>query len=198
VKWEISDIVEDKDCSGLSSISVKVNDIEIENQDFSQNKKDEVSVEFNTNILQSNDDGSIVIRIIAIDNTGNRDEKTHVIYRDLDRPELTVEYDNNTPDSVFNEFYKEDRILTLKIKEMNFDPSLINVMISKNGSFMNPNLQWQLVSGISGTINAVYQTKLMFNEDADYEIYVSGKDMLDFDLNNFYDKFVLDKTKPTL
>ena len=51
---------------------------------------------------------------------------------------------------------------------------------------------------IRDRINAVYQTKLMFNEDADYEIYVSGKDMLDFDLNNFYDKFVLDKTKPTL
>ena len=45
VKWEISDIVEDKDYSGLSSIRVEVNGIEIENQDLS--------------VLSSIDDGLI-------------------------------------------------------------------------------------------------------------------------------------------
>lgn len=84
----------------------------------------------------------------------------------------------------------------MNVKEINFDADLMDVIVSKNGNLERLKLQWQLVSGNEDTINAVYQTKIIFNEDADYEVYISGKDMMGFDLNKpFTNKFVLDKTK---
>ncbi len=201
ISYLVSDIDEVRDSSGLSSIDVEVNG-KIINElcyNLSKSKNDKIDVKFNTDILQSEDNGRIAIKIIAKDNAGNMSQIERVIYRDLDAPVLEAEYDNYNADNTFTDFYKENRVLTLKINEMNFDSELINVVVRKNGILDRLRLQWQLVSGNSGSINAVYQTKMIFNEDADYEVFVDGKDMMDFNINRSYsDKFVLDKTKPTI
>lgn len=201
MKISVSDILEDKDCSGLASIKVTVNNEEINAlaRDLTNEKYENTTIEFNTDILPNDNRGMIHIVVIVKDNAGNESTKERVLYRDLDQPILDVSYDNNTPDSTFKDFYKENRTLTLSVKEINFNAGLINVIMKKDNTPIKTNLSWQLISGEAGTNDAVYQTKLLISEDGDYEIYVDGYDMMNFKVDKpFADKFVLDKTKPTI
>ena len=201
ISYTISDISNGQDSSGLSTVDVEVNGKIISElcYDLSKKKRDKFAATFNTDFLQSEEDGKIAVKIIVKDNAGNISQIERVIYRDLDAPVLETKYDNYNADNTFTDFYKENRVLTLNVKEINFDADLMDVIVSKNGNLERLKLQWQLVSGNEDTINAVYQTKIIFNEDADYEVYISGKDMMGFDLNKpFTNKFVLDKTKPVL
>lgn len=202
LNYSVSDVVKDLDCSGLRSIKVEVNGKESSElgKFLSNVKTDEVKdIQFNTSMLESEQDGRIAIVVTAADNIGNTTTMERVLYRDLDRPTLTTSYDNNTPDQTFNEYYKENRILTLRVKEMNFDAELMNINLGKDGVKTRIYPDWNLVEGKVGTVDAVYQCQILFNEDVDYEILVDGKDKVDHILDSsFTDKFTVDKIKPTI
>ena len=202
LKYSVNDFVKNKDCSGLAQIKVEVNGYEIKDlgYDLSQSKNDSLNdILIYTKDLDSLNNGRIAIKITAKDNIGNTSVLERILYRDLDKPVFTYEYDNLHHDNQFTQYYKNNRTLTLTVKEMNFDADLVNVEMIQDKSKHQLKPQWKLISGTAGTIDAVYETSISFTKDADYQISIGGKDKVSHGFNTtLKDNFTIDKTKPTV
>ena len=134
------------------------------------------------------------ITIDAEDNSSNKFTTVSKEFSiDKTNPEISVSFDNNSPDSTYKDIYNTPRNATVQIKERNFDPS--KVIISPSYSHG----EWKLVSGEEGTDSAVYQTVISFASDGTYSFTVDCKDMCENAASQYKSpEFTIDLTSPEL
>lgn len=96
---------------------------------------------------------------------------------DTQKPVVSVAYDNNSAEN--GTFFKADRTATIKVTEHNFDPSKVNITVTKNGEsvtsytdYLHNSENWTA----STTEADVYKAKLTFAEDGLYTVELTVKD----------------------
>lgn len=158
-------------------------------------------IKIDSSINNSND---VLIEVYATDNASNRSIVTRKIKIDTTRPEITVDYDNNTFTN--GKYYAFDRTATITVKERNFDPNLFQVEI-KNKMGVAPRLSsWNFVEGSGNGDNRTYTATILYNVDGDFNFEITGKD----EANNIAKEvvfterssnpknFIIDKTRPEI
>lgn len=116
--------------SGLKTISYRVLNMGNETQsgvlyqfDKTAPKQSELRKDWSGSITVDstlNNSNDVVIEVFAEDNAKNSSTNTESIKIDITKPEITVRYDNNSPDS--EKYYKDARTATIVVNERNFDP----------------------------------------------------------------------------
>ncbi len=168
------------------------------NKSNGETEESAIKNEFNGNAPALNTDGEYTIRIWTEDEAENRSDINQDIIKefkiDVTMPKLSLSYDNN---NYLNElYYKEKRVATISIDELNFEPSKVNVSISgtNNGqAISSPNIGgWSR----NGNINS---TSILFDSDGEYTISITCKDKADNDSNSIeQQKFIVDLTAPVI
>ncbi len=93
---------------------------------------------------------------------------------DTTPPVLTVSYDNNAPFT--RSCYQQRRTATVQIREANFDPEKVNVMIkNSSGSAPTPG-KWTRKQDGDGK-GPVYTATIAFETDGDYTVRMSCTDL---------------------
>ena len=107
------------------------------------------------------------------DNAGNSSTaKTLNFSIDVTKPSINVSYDNNSPDS--GEYYKADRVATVRVTERNFDASRVRVTIGSS-SAAAPSIVWNGGSSGSGD-STVHTGTIRYHADSDYTFDISCTD----------------------
>ena len=142
--------------------------------------------------MSSNENGN-TISLQMTDNSGNTSSVEKQFSIDKTAPEISVSFDNNSPDETYTDIYNADRKATVKIKERNFDPAKVTVTPAYS------NTEWVLVDGVENTDSAVYQSVLTFNEDGKHSFTIDCTDMADNKATQYQSpEFIIDKTSPSL
>ena len=142
------------------------------------------NVSFNSNDIQ--------VFVNMTDNSGNtsNNSKDDFIFSiDKDAPVISVSFDKaaSDDDPRYEGYFKTDRVMTVTVKERNFDQNLINVIVNKNDSTYpseggRGNVNVGSFSGgsvetINGAEVKVYTLRYTFSSDGHYTLTVNGSDM---------------------
>lgn len=141
-----------------------------------------------------NDSNEITVEVYAMDNAGNEIGTSKVIQIDTTQPVIDVSYNVNTPEN--QTFYKTDRVATVHIRELNFNPDYVEYNITRNGESAN---------GIAPTAGAWrsdgidHYADIVFHEDGDYRVTLECTDQAD-NRSNYavVDEFTIDETLPVI
>lgn len=134
-------------------------------------------------IVIPNNSNDIVITLKLTDHSGNTSISTYTLNIDKDAPIIEVSYApaSEGDDAEYTGYFKEDRVLTVKITERNFDQNLVNITSTINGSgyglipsFDNGTL---VSSNTTGTENYTYTMTHTFHEDGDYTFAIEASDL---------------------
>ncbi|MBR5510363.1 MAG: Ig-like domain repeat protein, partial [Lachnospiraceae bacterium] len=137
-------------------------------------------------------DGDYTFTVAFQDKAGNAAEYSQVDEFTIDqtKPTVTVSYDHNQSTNEF--YYAQSRTATIDVLEHNFDPSLMEVLVTADG------VNVSMLSGWSknGDHNVA---SVSFSADADYTFDLSGKDQAENPLDEYeIESFVVDQTPPEL
>lgn len=137
-------------------------------------------------------DGDYTFTVAFEDMAGNKADYDRVDEFTIDqtKPVLQVTWDNNQ--SSHDYYYAQSRTATIDILEHNFDPALIDVIMTANGAGTPSVSGWSR----NGDHNIATVT---FSADADYTFDISGLDLADNPLDDYeMERFVIDQTAPEL
>lgn len=138
------------------------------------------------------EDGDYTFSVAFVDKAGNRADYGRVDEFTIDRtaPVLTVTYDNERKENEF--YYAKKRTAMIDVTERNFDPALLEIVMTKDGEEFPFVSSWNK----DGEHNRTY---VSFYEDASYTFAIRGKDQAGNPLNEYgTDIFVIDQTPPFL
>lgn len=160
------------------------------------NQLDEVNRSFIVKAKDGNNNNSVKIKVIAIDNAGNKTEKVKTIKIDTTKPTIGMRFDNN---AVQNEkYYNAKRIGTISIQERNFSEKKTVIEVTRDGKkeVVKPN--WtKVVNGSRNKDNRIYEANVEFANDGDYEVSVNTIDKAGNEAKAAYTtSFVIDKKQP--
>lgn len=117
---------------------------------------------------------------------------------DMTKPTVTVSYDNTA--ALNGNYYKANRVATIKIKEHNFDAERVNVIgVATNGGAVTTfpaTSTW-----VPSTTEAdTYIATISYTADAKYTFDIEVRDMADNELETDYqpEEFYIDKNAPNL
>ncbi len=149
-----------------------------------------------------NNSNNVRITVYAVDNAGNKSEKSVDVKIDITKPEMTVSYDNNNVDS--GKYFKANRTATIVVKERNFDPNAVKLSISNPHGFIPKLSGWKTVTAGGNGDGTTHTATLVYSEDGDYTFSMNCTDLA----GNFNDKvsyngvvpteFTVDKTIPVV
>lgn len=159
------------------------------------------SITVDSTLNNSND---VVIEIYAEDNALNSSIKTESIKIDVSKPQITVRYDNNNPDS--EKYYKDSRTATIVINERNFDPKDIIVTITNTEGAVPSVSEWTTGAGDGNLDNTPHTATVTYEADGDYTFDITYTDLAlnVCDGENYVPgttngtEFTIDKTVPTI
>lgn len=200
--------------SGLKEISYRVLNMGTETQNgvlYSFDKTAPVqselrrewsgSITVDSGLNNSND---VVIEVYAEDNAQNSSTKTESIKIDITKPEITVRYDNNNPDS--EKYYKDSRTATIVVNERNFDPKDIVLTITNTDGAVPVMSEWTTGTGDGNFDNTPHTATVTYEADGDYTFDINYIDLAKnvCDGENYAagtangTEFTIDKTVPTI
>lgn len=139
-----------------------------------------------------NEDGDYTFTLAFQDMAGNHASYDTVDEFTIDKtlPELTVSWDNNNSQNEY--YYNANRTATIDILEHNFEPELIDVIITAEGASVPSLSGWRQ----SGDHNIASVT---FSEDGDYTFDIEGMDLAENLLEDYQmERFIVDQTVPEL
>lgn len=139
---------------------------------------------------ETNESNAAFIEVTATDRSGNITTTTQVLKIDVTKPVVEITFDNMS--AQHENYYKANRTATIRVTELNFDPSDVEIHITKDGEdfYIAP-------SGWSDNGGIEHYATVAFTEDGDYTMSVDCKDMADNIAETAtIDAFTLDKTKP--
>lgn len=121
----------------------------------------------------------------------NADVKAEI---DVTKPEIAISFDSEN--ALNGRYYNSARKAQIKINELNFDASLVEINVTKDGKPFSPIVsQWQS----DGNNHAAY---VDFTDDGDYTISVKCKDLAGNDIAedkaSMPIKFIIDTTLPEI
>lgn len=119
----------------------------------------------------------VIIKVTAVDNAGNSTTVERAVMIDVSAPVIAVTYSNNSVDS--GKYFKEDRTMTIEVKERNFDEGKLEALIT--GFAKAPELKWSKREGTPAAggngDDTTYTTTVKFDKDGDYTVAMSCVDM---------------------
>lgn len=142
---------------------------------------------------------NITVTVKMTDLSGNISTGTTVFSVDNTAPVINVEFDDVLSDSEFTNVYKDARTATITVVDRNFGAEqLVLEITNKDGSV--PQISDWTTTVNAETPNATTSVaKLVFAEDGDYSISVSGKDMAGLSAQTVtVEEFTIDTINPVI
>lgn len=144
-----------------------------------------------------NNSNDVTIRVTAVDHAGNTASKTKRLRIDITKPEISVSYNNNSPQN--GRFYRDIRVAAITIRERNFDPDRVRFEISKPGG-TGPMISGWTDSRTSGASDLEEHTcTISFVSDGDYSFTLECTDLAgNRAVYGKTDVFTIDRTVPEI
>ncbi len=171
--------------SGLKTVSYRVLNMGNETQSgmlYQLDQTDPTKSELRPNWSGSitvdsalNNSNDVVIEVFVEDNARNSSTGTESIKIDVTKPEITVRYDNNSPDS--EKYYKESRTATIVVNERNFDPKDIVVSITNTDGVIPSLSAWSSGTGDGNLDNTPHTATITYDADGDYTFDINYMDL---------------------
>lgn len=131
------------------------------------------------------------IEVTALDRAGNKTTSTQIMKIDVTAPEIEITFDQEEP--VGDRFFTTDRMAAITVTEKNFDASLVEWEVTRDGEpYHIP------ISGWSSEGDR-HQATMLFTEDGEYTLTVTCKDLADNEAEPVSaELFCMDQTKPVI
>ena len=141
-----------------------------------------------------NNRNEVKVRADFMDNTRRTGFVEQLYNIDITAPEITVEYDLNSPAN--EKYYNQTRTATVTIRERNFNENDVEFRITNTDGAMPSISGWSSSGSGDDTKHVCHVT---FDEDGDYTFTLSFMDMAGNKADyNRVDEFTIDKTLPEL
>lgn len=204
VEITIQDAPEDDNCAALMAVTRTVgkdgSDTVTDEELFSFTKElpteEELTAASSYKTVQivdakENEGNEAYIEVTAVDRSGNTKTSAQLLKIDVTKPQVDISFDNDN--AVNGNFYNECRTATIHIQELNFDPSAVDVLVTKDKkAFDFGSLNWK--SDGSGHYAAI-----RFSEDGEYTMEVSCTDLADNKSDTARTgTFTIDRTAPVV
>jgi len=138
---------------------------------------------------QAHEGNQVSVTVNAVDRSENKSTYTRELKIDVTKPEVEITFDNEN--AVNGRYYNADRRAKIKITELNFDPALVKIDVTKDGADFSPAIsQWQ-------SDKNDHYAYIDFTADGDYTLQVSCSDLADnASEEEQAEPFTIDKTMP--
>lgn len=168
---------------------------------WSVNKTDKNLVtQMSRNITVSNNSNDIVLTVKLTDRAGNETKIEKKFSIDKTKPVIDVKYDNNEHTTYGgNDYYKADRTATVTVTERNFDETLVEAAIMRNGGRYTTIGGWTHNNNAADPDKSTHVAKIVYNTDGDFTFDIAVKDKAMNSADKFtQQKFTVDKTAPVI
>lgn len=165
------------------------------------NKTDKNLVtQMSRNITVSNNSNDIVLTVKLTDRAGNETKIEKKFSIDKTKPVIDVKYDNNEHTTYGgNDYYKADRTATVTVTERNFDETLVEAAIMRNGGRYTTIGGWTHNNNAADPDKSTHVAKIVYNTDGDFTFDIAVKDKAMNSADKFtQQKFTVDKTAPVI
>ena len=144
---------------------------------------------------------NIKVTTSMTDRAGNKtDNVKDNLSIDKTKPVIDVKYDNNEHTTYGgNDYYKADRTATVTVTERNFDESLVETAIMRNGGRYTTIGGWTHNNNAADPDKSTHVAKIVYNTDGDFTFDIAVKDKAMNSADKFtQQKFTVDKTAPVI
>ena len=163
-------------------------------------KDNNLVTQMSRNITVNNNSNDIVLTVKLTDRSGNKTEIEKKFSIDKTKPVIDVKYDNNEHTTYGgNDYYKADRTATITVTERNFDESLVEAAIMRNGGRYTTIGGWTHNNNTADPDKSTHVAKIVYNTDGDFTFDIAVKDKAMNSADKFtQQKFTVDKTAPVI
>ena len=163
-------------------------------------KDNNLVTQMSRNITVKNNSNDIVLTVKLTDRAGNKTEIEKKFSIDKTKPIIDVKYDNNEHTTYGgNDYYKADRTATVTVTERNFDESLVEAAIMRNGGRYTTIGGWTHNNNAADPDKSTHVAKIVYNTDGDFTFDIAVKDKAMNSADKFtQQKFTVDKTAPVI
>lgn len=163
-------------------------------------KDNNLVTQMSRNITVKNNSNDIVLTVKLTDRAGNETKIEKKFSIDKTKPIIDVKYDNNEHTTYGgNDYYKADRTATVTVTERNFDESLVEAAIMRNGGRYTTIGGWTHNNNTADPDKSTHVAKIVYNTDGDFTFDIAVKDKAMNSADKFtQQKFTVDKTAPVI
>ena len=163
-------------------------------------KDNNLVTQMSRNISVKNNSNDIVLTVKLTDRAGNETKIEKKFSIDKTKPVIDVKYDNNEHTTYGgNDYYKADRTATVTVTERNFDESLVEAAIMRNGGRYTTIGGWTHNNNTADPDKSTHVAKIVYNTDGDFTFDIAVKDKAMNSADKFtQQKFTVDKTAPVI
>ena len=182
-----------------TEVTGSVNNI-IFNNDYTTSK-DNLLPKLVIDYVVTDNSNNIKITTSMTDRAGNKtDNVKDSLSIDKTKPVIDVKYDNNEHTTYGgNDYYKADRTATVTVTERNFDESLVEAAIMRNGGRYTTIGGWTHNNNTADPDKSTHIAKIVYNTDGDFTFDIAVKDKAMNSADKFtQQKFTVDKTAPVI
>ena len=182
-----------------TEVTGSVNNI-IFNDDYTTSK-DNLLPKLVIDYVVTDNSNNIKITTSMTDRAGNKtDNVKDSLSIDKTKPVIDVKYDNNEHTTYGgNDYYKADRTATVTVTERNFDESLVEAAIMRNGGRYTAIGGWTHNNNTADPDKSTHVAKIVYNTDGDFTFDIAVKDKAMNSADKFtQQKFTVDKTAPVI
>ena len=182
-----------------TEVTGSVNNI-IFNDDYTTSK-DNLLPKLVIDYVVTDNSNNIKITTSMTDRAGNKtDNVKDSLSIDKTKPVIDVKYDNNEHTTYGgNDYYKADRTATVTVTERNFDESLVEAAIMRNGGRYTTIGGWTHNNNAADPDKSTHVAKIVYNTDGDFTFDIAVKDKAMNSADKFtQQKFTVDKTAPVI
>ena len=182
-----------------TEVTGSVNNI-IFNDDYTTSK-DNLLPKLVIDYVVTDNSNNIKITTSMTDRAGNKtDNVKDSLSIDKTKPVIDVKYDNNEHTTYGgNDYYKAGRTATVTVTERNFDESLVEAAIMRNGGRYTTIGGWTHNNNTADPDKSTHVAKIVYNTDGDFTFDIAVKDKAMNSADKFtQQKFTVDKTAPVI
>ena len=166
-----------------------------------KNTNDNLITNIVVDYVVTDNSNNIKITTSMTDRAGNKtDNVKDSLSIDKTKPVIDVKYDNNEHTTYGgNDYYKADRTATVTVTERNFDESLVEAAIMRNGGRYTTIGGWTHNNNAADPDKSTHVAKIVYNTDGDFTFDIAVKDKAMNSADKFtQQKFTVDKTAPVI
>ena len=166
-----------------------------------KNTNDNLITNIVVDYVVTDNSNNIKITTSMTDRAGNKtDNVKDSLSIDKTKPVIDVKYDNNEHTTYGgNDYYKADRTATVTVTERNFDESLVEAAITRNGGRYTTIGGWTHNNNTADPDKSTHVAKIVYNTDGDFTFDIAVKDKAMNSADKFtQQKFTVDKTAPVI
>ncbi len=166
-----------------------------------KNTNDNLITNIVVDYVVTDNSNNIKITTSMTDRAGNKtDNVKDSLSIDKTKPVIDVKYDNNEHTTYGgNDYYKADRTATVTVTERNFDESLVEAAIVRNGGRYTTIGGWIHNNNTADPDKSTHVAKIVYNTDGDFTFDIAVKDKAMNSADKFtQQKFTVDKTAPVI